>query len=54
MGDAYEARLMNLLALASGSYYDDRPDGKTSEIRSRVTSFARPTFGRATEIGGTL
>jgi len=34
MCDAYEARLMDLLALVSGSYYDDRRNGSASEIRS--------------------
>ena len=55
MCDAYEARLIDLLALVSGSYYDDRSNGSTSEIRSRVTSFPRPTFGRPrNEMGSTL
>jgi len=34
MCDAYESRLMDLLALMSGSSYDDRRNGSTSEIRS--------------------
>jgi hypothetical protein len=33
MGDAYEARLMDVLALMSDSY-DARPNGSTSEISS--------------------
>jgi hypothetical protein len=28
MCDAYEARLMDLLALLPGSFYDDRPKGR--------------------------
>jgi hypothetical protein len=32
MGDAYEARLMDELALMSGSYYDYQPNGSTSEL----------------------
>ena len=34
MCDVYEARLMDLLALVPGSFYDDGPNGSTSEIRS--------------------
>jgi hypothetical protein len=34
MCDAYETRFMDLLALVPGLYYDDRPNGRTSEIRS--------------------
>jgi len=53
--DAYEARLIDLLALVFGPYYDDRSNGSTSEIRTRVTSFARSTFGRPrNEMGSTL
>jgi len=32
--DRLRSRLMDLLALVSGSYYDDRPHGSASEIRS--------------------
>ena len=34
MCDAYEARLMDLLALVSSSPYDARPNGSASDIRS--------------------
>ena len=34
MCDVYEARLMDLLALVPGLFYDDGPNGSTSEIRS--------------------
>ena len=34
MCDVYEARLMDLLALVPGPFYDDGPNGSTSEIRS--------------------
>jgi len=33
MCDAYEARLMDLLALVSSSPYDARPNGNASETR---------------------
>jgi hypothetical protein len=36
MCDAYEARLMDLLALVSGSPYDAGPNGSASEIRSTL------------------
>jgi len=41
MCDAYEMRLMDLLALVPGLYYDDRtePNGSTSEIRSSGRCF---------------
>jgi hypothetical protein len=41
MCDAYETRLMDLLALVPGLYYDDRtePNGSTWEIRSSGRCF---------------
>ena len=34
MCDVYETRLVDLLALLPGSYYDDSPNGSISEIKS--------------------
>jgi hypothetical protein len=46
MCDAYESRLMHLLALVSGSPYDARPNGSESEITSTSRfSFAASSNG---------
>jgi hypothetical protein len=34
MCDVYETRLVDLLALLPGSYYDERPNGSISEMES--------------------
>jgi hypothetical protein len=47
MCDAYEARLMDLLALRPGSSYDAQSNGSTSEIRSTPQSSGQSKTIRA-------